>query len=231
MRTFWISVFAALAFAACGGGDGSNTLEFDEVPTAVEITTASGNITITGNAAVDTVSVATTVDGSATPTISLDDGVLSAGDDCAEDCSVDYSVLLAEGADVVVATTRGNITLSDVDGNVTIDATDGAVTLNAVVGDMQIAVGEGNVLGTRLESSAAAIEVGTGDIDVTFDEVIASLTAVTERGDITVQLPDGDYTFDTDPEDRTELRIDPTDGASNSVSLTTADGEIIVYRR
>lgn len=231
MRTFWISVFAAFAFAACGGGDGSNTLEFDEIPTAVEITTVSGDITITGNAAVDTVSVATTVDGNATPTISLDDGVLTAGDDCAEDCSVDYAVRIAEGADVVVATTLGNVTLSDLDGNVVVDVTDGGVTLNAVVGDLQVAVDDGDVLGTRLESAMATVEVGTGDIDITFDEAIASLTAVTDRGDITVQLPDGEYAFDTDPEDRTELRIDPTDGASNSVSLTTADGEIIVYRR
>ena len=58
-----------------------------------------------------------------------------------------------------------------------------------------------------------------------------SLVVTTDKGDVTVQLPDGSYAFDTDPEDRTELRIDSSVGAANTVTLSTGDGDIVVYRR
>lgn len=230
MRITRTVIVLSLALAACADG-GGNVIEFDEIPQSVEVSIAAGNVTVTGNAAVDTASVETAIDGDATPSLELADGVLRVTDDCADDCRVDYSIAVAEDADVVVSTSEGSVTVSDITGAVTIDAPDGAVTLASVNGDLQVIVGEGDVLGTRLESETATFEVGDGDVDVTFDEVIATLIVATDQGDVTIQLPDGAYVFDTDPEDRTELRIDPTSGAANSVTLATGDGDIIVYRR
>jgi DUF4097 and DUF4098 domain-containing protein YvlB len=231
MRISRIIVAFAFLAAACSGDGGDNTMEFTDAPDRIVVDIASGNVSVAMSTAVDGVSVETTVDGDATPAIELAEGVLTISDDCSADCSIDYSILVAEDAALDVTTGDGNVTIGNTTGAVTVDAPAGGVTLASVVGELDVVVGVGDVLGTRLESGAATFQVTEGNIDITFDEVIASLVAATDKGDVTVQLPDGDYAFDANPAERTELRIDSTDGAANTVSLTTGDGDIVVYRR
>jgi DUF4097 and DUF4098 domain-containing protein YvlB len=231
MRISLITAGLAILLAACGGDGGSAITEFDDVPQRIEVDIAAGDVSVTGNAATDGVSVETEVDGAATPSVELGDGVLSIADDCSSDCSVNYDILVAGDADVVITTNDGNVVVSNITGTITVETSIGAVTLATVDGDLQVIVGEGDVLGTRLVSDVATFEASEGNVDITFDEVVSTLVVATDKGDVTVQLPDGSYAFDTEPEDRTELRIDGSDGAANTVTLTTGDGEIIVYKR
>lgn len=231
MRIPLFTAAFAVLVAACGGGDAGSVTEFDDIPERIEVDIAAGNVAVTGNANVSGVSVEAEIDGDATPSFELADGVLTVGDDCTSDCRIDYSIFTEGEATVVIATDDGNVTINNLNGAVTVDAPAGAVTLGSVSGDLQVIVGEGSVLGTRLEATTATIEATDGDIDVTFDEVVMTLVIATDRGDVTVQLPDGAYAFDTTPQDRSELRIDDTPEAANTVVLSTGDGEIIVYRR
>ena len=226
-----VVIAAALLVAACGGDGGGNVTEFDDAPSQVVVEIVAGDVTITGNANVAGASVETEVDGDVTPELELTDGVLTIGDDCTTDCRVDYSILVAEGTSVVVRTDEGNVTVNDLSGAITVDASEGAVTLATVTGDIEVVVGDGSVLGTRLEADVATFDVTEGDVDVTFDEIVNTLVVATGNGDVTVQLPDGEYAFETDPEDRTELLLEATDGAGNIVTLATGDGDIVVYRR
>lgn len=228
--TLFIAALSALV-AACGGGDAGSITEFDDVPQRIEVDIAAGNVTVTGNANISGVSIDTEIDGDATPSFELANGVLTVNDDCTSDCRIDYSILTEGEATVVIATDDGNVSVNQLTGAVTVDATNGAVSLASVVGDLQIIVGEGSVLGTRLESTTATFEAIEGNIDVTFDEVVTTLVIATDRGDVTVQLPDAAYAFDTTPEDQSELRIDNTPDAANTVVLSTGDGEVVVYRR
>ncbi len=231
MRISLITAALALLLAACGGDGGGSILEFDDAPQRIEVDITAGDVTVTGNAAVAGVSIETEIDGDATPSMELGDGLLSVGDDCTSECSISYDILTAGDADVVIATDDGNIVVSDIAGSITVSTSTGVVTLATVDGDLEVAVGEGSVLGTRLTSNAATFESTDGDIDVTFDGTVTTLVVTVDKGDITVQLPDGSYVFDTEPADRTELLIDNTDGAANTVTLTAGDGEIIVYKR
>lgn len=231
MRFTLFTAALAVLVAACGGGDAGSITEFDDVPQRIQVDIAAGDVTVTGNANVSGVSVEAEIDGDATPTLELADGVLTVNDDCTSECRIDYSILTEGEATVVVATDDGNVTVNQLTGAVNVDAPNGAVTLASVAGDIQVVVGDGTVLGTRLESATATFEASDGDIDVTFDEVVTTLIVATDRGDITVQLPDAAYAFDTTPEDRSELLIDNNPEAANSVVLSTGDGEIVVYRR
>lgn len=235
MRSRTILAAATLALAACGGTGSGDVTEFDDIPTAVSVIDVAGDVIITGNTSVDGASVAASADGDDDPETSIElvAGVLQVSDTCdGSGCSVDYVIRTEGDIAVTVSTSAGNVTVSDTTGDVTIDVTDGNVTLASVTGDFQVIVGDGTIIGTRLETDSATFDSGSGDIDVTFDEPLTTLIVNTERGDVTVQLPDGDYAIETSPEeDGVDLLIDDNPAATNTVSLTTGDGEITVYKR
>ena len=234
MRSLRTAVAATLLLAACGGGT-DDTVEFDESPARIEIAALSGDISISGNANIEGTSVATVqTEGSPTADITLSDGVLSVGDDCADadGCRMDYSIAVSGDADVSIATGVGNVVVGNTTGSVTIEMEDGALTIATVVGDISVTMGSGDILGTRLQSVMAAFDTGEGDVDVTFDEAVATLTVSTGRGDVTVQLPDGAYAFETEaPDGGVDLLIDNDQAAANLISLATDSGDITVYRR
>ncbi len=226
---------AALAavLAACGGGGDADTVELAETPTAVEVAISSGSVQISVNANVGGATVSTAVDGDVESTIEIVDGVLGIVDTCdGTDCSVDYTITTGSDVSVAVTTDDGNVTVANSEGDVTVGIGDGNLSLASVTGDLQVVMGDGDVIGTRLQAATATFDVEKGNIDITFDEVVTTLVASTGEGDVTVQLPDGEYAFDTTPEeDGVDLLIDSTDGAANTVTLATGGGDITVYRR
>lgn len=234
MRSLWMVLAAAVAVAACGGNAGSVT-EFDESPSSIQVEIARGNVTIIGNAAVGGASIEADLrDGDPAPSYDLAAGVLTVSDECGTDegCRADYTVSIAGDADVMVATADGNVALTDLAGAVTLDVTRGDVTLNTVSGDMQVVIEEGSVLGTRLVADAATFESQRGDLDVTFDEPVMTLVVATDRGDITVQLPEAAYAFDaTAPNGSVDLALEDDPAATNVVTLDAGNGSITVYRR
>jgi hypothetical protein len=234
MRSMWMVLVVAVAVAACGGGTGSIT-EFEESPTSIDLDVAAGNLTIVGNASIGGASIQADIrEGDPEPAYDLVGGVLTVSDNCTPDtdCRVDYIVSIAGDADVTVLTASGNVAVTELAGAVTVDAMDGNVSLTAITGDIQVAIGTGGVLGTRLESALASFETGRGDLDVTFDEPVATLVVASEDGDVTVQLPDAAYTFDTSaPNGSVDNLLDNDPAASNTISLSSANGNITVYRR
>jgi DUF4097 and DUF4098 domain-containing protein YvlB len=234
MRSLWMALAAAVALTACGGDAGSIT-ELDDSPSSIEVEIASGNVTIVGNASVGGTSIEATIrDGEPDPSYELAGGVLTISDRCdaATACRVDYVVSIAGDADVTVSTRSGNVALTDLTGAMTIDATDGDVTLATVSGDLDVAVGTGSVLGTRLESVTATFEAQQGNVDVTFDEPVTTLVVATADGDITVQLPDAPYAFETSaPNGTVDILIEVDATAANAVTLDARNGDITVYKR
>lgn len=234
MRSMRMVLVVGVAVAACGGGAGSIT-EFEESPTTIDLDVAAGNVTIVGNASIPGTSIQADIqEGDPEPAYDLAGGVLTISDSCTPDidCRVDYIVSVAGDADVTVLTASGNVTVTELSGVVTVDAMDGNVSLTAITGDIQVVIGTGGVLGTRLEAAFASFETGKGDLDVTFDEPVATLVLASEDGDVTVQLPDAAYVFDASaPNGSVENLLDNDPAAANTISLSSANGNITVYRR
>ncbi len=233
MRWLWSAAATALLMAACSTS--GTTLELEESPAQVEVDIAAGAVTITGQANVSGTSVETVIlRGEPDPMIELADGVLTIADSCtdSEECAVDYMIFVeGDAADVKVTTGDGSVAVSNLTGTVTIDAAAGDVGVTSLIGDITVTLGTGDVLGTRLSSVNATFETGRGDIDVSFDDPTAMLVATTADGDVTAQLPEAGYAFDTQaPGGSVESRIDDDPGAANVVRLATDTGDITVYR-
>ncbi len=234
MRSLWMVLAAAVAVAACGGDAGSVT-ELEESPSSIQVEIARGNVTIIGNADVAGTSIEADIrDGDPAPSYDLAAGALTVLDECGADegCRADYIVSIAGDADVMVTTAEGNVSLTDLTGGVTLDVTRGDVTLTSITGDMQVVIETGNVLGTRLVADTATFESQKGDLDVTFDDPVMTLTVASDDGDITVQLPDVPYAFDaTAPNGSVDVALQDDPASANRITLDAGNGSITVYRR
>ncbi len=222
----------AVALAACGAPAGEVT-ELAEAPMRI-VASGSGGITIDGSAGGSGVRVEHRIAGGDTDVeVSVEGGVLVLDDGCEspDECTVDYAVELDGPVAVEVVAGSGNVSVSGVDGDVTIEVGDGDVYLTNVVGDVEVATGSGKVLATRMTSERGAFATGEGDIDVTFDEQITELAATTEEGNVRAQLADGPYAIDASAPGRIDIRVETSDDAEASVTLSTATGDITVYRR
>lgn len=220
------------AVAACGGGD-DDAIRFDENPTEIAIEVTAGDIVIESSTSGTGVEIVAEASDDNEVSAAIEGGVLTISDDCDSECSVDYTITVAGGdTDVTVVSALGSVRLIDMAGVVDIDAAEGDVTLQTVTGDLTVAATDGDVLGTRLTAANVTIEVGSGDIDVTFDEPVAALLAATGSGDITAQLDAAEaYAVTTDSPGEPDIQIDVDDTAGNTIDLRTADGEITVYKR
>ncbi len=219
----------ALSAAACAS-TGDADFESAEEPAEVIVTASRGEVVVRANTASGT-EVRWDASG-ATPSVTLDGGVLTITDDCDTDCSVDYTVLVGDEADVTVLLGKGNVAVSDVDGTVVITVEDGDVSLNTLVGSFDVEIsGEGDILGARLEGTVGTFLTGSGFVDVTFDSSVTELVIESGKGDVTAQLPGGPYAVDATASGSVDILVDEDAAAAGTVVITTADGDATVYKK
>ncbi len=226
------AVVALLAVMAACSGPVTEITEFPDVPQRIVIVTTTGDVIIDADAAVDGVRIESALQGTDI-TSTLEDGVLTLGDDCDGDgCSVNYIVQMRGDVALEVTTESGSIAVSEINGDVLLQSQTGPITLSAVSGSAVATTEEAAIIATRMESALAEFRAGEGDIDVTFDEPVEALVVETGRGDVTAQLPDGAYAITTDTADgAVDLTFESDPASDKTVSLTTGEGDITVYRR
>lgn len=228
--TLWLSVAAVALVAAACASTGDADFESDDEPTAVVLDAGKGAITIRANS-----SSGTEVrwdESGATPTASLEGGVLTVSDDCETDCSVDYTILVGDAADVTVTLREGSVSISDVDGTMTVAVEDGNVGLNTIVGAFTVDITEkGDILGARLEGSTGSFITASGSVDVTFDTAVSDLVVRSGRGDVTAQLPGGPYAVDATASGAVDILVETDAAAAGRVVIDTEDGDATVYKK
>lgn len=230
-RTIWLSLAAlAVAATACATGVGEADFENAAEPTSIIVTTGIGDVTIRANSASGT-EVRWEV-SNATPTATLDAGVLTLVDDCSADCSVDYTVLVGDTADIKIELDDGNVSVSNVDGQIEVSLTTGNVNLNTISGGFAVAIDEeGDVLGARLEGPGGSFRTASGSVDVTFDTSVTELVIESGKGDVTAQIPGGPYVVDAQATGSTEVLVDTDAAATATISIATDDGDATVYKK
>ena len=217
-----------LAAAACSSTVESDFESSDE-PTAVVVTVGEGNVTIRANIASGTEVRWDASD--ATPTATLENGVLTVSDDCESGCRVDYTILVGDAADVTVELREGIVTVSDVDGAILVNVEEGDVNLNTLVGEFAVTIdGEGDILGARLEGAVGTFTTSKGAIDVTFDTAVTSLVIRSQDGDVTAQLAGGPYAVDASG-DAIDILVDEDATATATVEISTGKGDATVYKK
>jgi DUF4097 and DUF4098 domain-containing protein YvlB len=224
----------ALAAASCGDSGATEEFTFDDEPAAVVVDAGSGSVTIGANPRGGAEVTATVSYGATRPTVTAElvDGVLSVDDDCRNDCSVDYRILVGETADVTVGVGSGTITISEVEGTIVAETGSGDVSLSSVVGMLDVTTGSGDVLGTRLVSAGATISTGSGSVDVTFDDPITELTIDSGSGNVTAQLAGGPYAVvATTGSGDVDVQVDEDGASALAVTISTGSGDVTVYRK
>ena len=218
-----------VAAAAC-----ANTAESDfsssEEPTAITLTAREGDVVVRANSASGT--EVRWDESNATPTATLEDGILIVSDDCETGCSVDYTLLVGDAADVTIRLGSGNVSVSDVDGLITVDVDEGNVSLNTIAGGFDIDVArDGDILGARLEGASGSFVTAAGSIDVTFDTAVTDLVVRSGDGDVTAQLPGGPYAVDASASGSIDILVDEDAAAAATVIISTDRGTATVYKK
>lgn len=229
-------IVMALVAVACGDSSDTQNFTFDEEPTAVVVETVNGDVTVTrSSGSGSTVEVTMSYSGRK-PTIAVleidADGRLAIGDDCSQDCSVDYEIKVGDAADVTIEVGTGDITVNDLDGSFVIKTGSGDVNIVSLMGPITVEVGEGDILGARLTAATASFTAEKGAIDVTFDNVIDDLLVDSRDGDVTTQLPGGPYQVDaTSATGDVDIKVDIDEASSKIIRISTGDGDVTVYEK
>lgn len=229
-------IIVALVAAACGDSSDTQKFDFDEQPTAVVVETVNGDVTVTRSSGSGSTVEATVRYSGTKPTVALVEidanGRLVIGDNCSQDCSVDYEIEVGDAADVTIDVGTGDITVNDLDGSFTIKTGTGDVNIVSLVGPISVEVGEGDILGARLTAATASFTAEKGAIDVTFDNIIDDLLVDSRDGDVTTQLPGGPYQVDaTSATGDVDVKVDTDEGSSKIIRISSGNGDVTVYEK
>ncbi|KAA2248438.1 DUF4097 domain-containing protein [Solihabitans fulvus] len=122
----------------------------------------------------------------------------------------------------------GSVTLSDVGGAATVKSSSGSVALDGVRGALAVQAGSGRIRGANLGGDQADVKTSSGEIDLGFT-TMASVTAQTGSGDVTLTVPKGNYrvAVDTNSGNRSvDVVQDPA--ATHALTLHTSSGDVAV---
>lgn len=109
---------------------------------------------------------------------------------------------------------------------VKIDVKDGDVTLVDTGGDIDVAVGLGNVSGLRLSSARTDVHTEGGNIDLIFAELPQTLVAQAAAGDIDLRVPAGDYRCELDEKAVPPFGVKCAKEATRTITANTAVGRV-----
>ena len=232
-RLIPLTVFLTTLTGACSTSDTAEQ-SFPETPTAITVTSGTGDVTVTATDSGATVTAEISASGeppawSATAVgteLVIDDG-------CRDrtDCEVNLIVEVAGTADVTIDSADGGITVVDMNSNVTIAGTARNVALNGISGSIAVDLERGDLLGARLVATEASFHTGEGDLDVTLTEAFSSLTLTSGSGDLTAQVPDGDYDVDATGTGTIDIKVGDVAGAASTIVMRTESGDVTVYKR
>lgn len=226
-------VLAVLA-AACSSASAAEE-EFTETPEAITITSGTGDVTVTASDAGATIEAEISASGEEPEwSADLDGTNLVIDDGCGDrtDCEVNFIITVAGTADVAINTTDGAVGVVDMNSRVEIRGAARAVSLNGITGPIVVDIERGDLLGARLVATDASFRTGEGDLDVTLTESFTSLAVVSGSGDVTAQVPDGDYRLDASTgSGAVDVKVGENEGAASAILMRTEKGDVTIYKR
>lgn len=143
-------------------------------------------------------------------------------------CAARYKVFVPPEAAVEATTVDGMIRLWRLHGKVRVTTVSGVVRLYETAGDVYVRTGSGHVEAVDLRGEHADVEVGSGDVDLSFREPPTDVRAVIRTaGDVFVRVPDEPVFYDVTtgaPRVYVDVRRDPS--SPRTIVAETAEGRI-----
>lgn len=233
-RLLYVTVVLAILAGACSSASTAEQ-DFSETPAAISITSGTGNVTVTATDSGATVSAEISASGEEPEwSATLVGTELVIDDGCGDrtDCEVNLDIDVAGTADVTIDTDDGGIAVVDMNSRVEIRGAARTVSLNGITGPIDVDIARGDLLGARLVATDATFRSGDGDLDVTLTETFNSLAVVSGSGDVTAQVPGGDYDIDASTgSGSVDIKVGEVDGAAAAILMRTESGDVTIYRR
>ncbi|MEV4018728.1 DUF4097 family beta strand repeat-containing protein [Nonomuraea angiospora] len=105
-------------------------------------------------------------------------------------CWADYVIYVPPETDVEAGTGNGRLSVNDLFGKVRLSSVAGDVLVNNLSGTIWARSGTGNVDAKDLDVEAADVEIGSGDVDLSFVSAPTTVNAVVRTaGDVSLDLP------------------------------------------
>lgn len=182
----------------CGGHRDdlrSEQFTFDEPVTAVIVDGGTADVRVRAHEGAGAVVDASWSDDHR-PQMRVDDGVLHVSPTCGSGCCyAELSLAIPTAATLEVDLGTGDVAVADLSGAVDLDVGTGDLSLDRLAGALGLHTGTGSIEGHGLLAADAWVDVGTGDVSLTWDGA-ASLAAVTidvGTGSVDLRVPEGAY--------------------------------------
>jgi hypothetical protein len=139
-------------------------------------------------------------------------------------CQADYMIFVPPEIDIVAGTTAGELIVNDVFGSVRLTSVSGNVGVHDVSGSVWARTGTGDVEAERVDADEADVEVGSGDVRLSFVNPPMSVRAVVRTtGVVHVRVPRGFYDATVEAADTT-LDIKKDDQSPRKIILKAPGG-------
>ncbi|MFC4112593.1 DUF4097 domain-containing protein [Nonomuraea zeae] len=166
-----------------------------------------------------------------TGTLRLDATCPGSGQPAGPVCRAEYVVMVPPETDIEASVTRGDLGVGDLFGDVRLTSVSGSVMVRDVAGSVWARSGSGNVKAEGLRGGAADVEVGAGDVDLSFVNVPATVNAVVRTaGAVNVNVPRGAYDVTVDAaRSRLDVRLDA--GSPRKITARAPNGSVTICCR
>ncbi|TMR94614.1 DUF4097 family beta strand repeat-containing protein [Nonomuraea basaltis] len=141
-------------------------------------------------------------------------------------CRADYVIFVPPETDIVADTTGGELAVNDIFGSVRLTTVSGDVRVHNISGPIWARTGTGDVDAERLDGDTADVEVGSGNVDLSFVNPPMSVRAVVRTaGDVRVNVPTGLYDLTVDAANTT-LDVKKDDESPRKITAKAPGGSV-----
>ena len=146
---------------------------------------------------------------------------------CGRRCSVDYTIDVPAGVDVLGATSNGAIKLTEV-GEVDVQTSNGRIELDDIAGSVAAETSNGRITGSDLNGDGVRVSTSNGAIELELGEP-QDVEARTSNGAITLEVPPETYRVSTETSNgSTDIGVPNDADGRFSLDLRTSNGSITV---
>ncbi|TDD19857.1 DUF4097 family beta strand repeat-containing protein [Nonomuraea diastatica] len=146
-------------------------------------------------------------------------------------CMAEYLLFVPPETDIEADTTRGGLSIGDVFGNVRVNSVSGDVRVDDLAGSLWARVGTGNINADGLDAEKTDVEVGAGNVHLSFVNPPTAVRAVVRTsGDVGVHVRGGSYDVSVVGRNTT-LDISKDPSSPRKITARAPDGNVTLCCR
>ncbi|MFI6741344.1 DUF4097 family beta strand repeat-containing protein [Nonomuraea sp. NPDC050451] len=143
-------------------------------------------------------------------------------------CWADYVIYVPPETDVEAGTGNGRLSVNDLFGKVRLSTVAGDLLVNNLSGTIWARSGTGNIHARDLDVEAADVEIGSGDVDLSFASAPTTVNAVVRTaGNVSLDLPRTVYQV-TAEGGETKIDVDQDPSSPRKIVVRAPKGRVSV---